>query len=215
MGHYGAGPMTTATGRDVITADVERVASLAARHAEATEAARTLAPEVVAACEQSRLFSALVPQAYGGLELDPLTYLDVVQGVSAADASAGWCVNIAATTGCLSWFFPPDTAAIVWGSPVATGGSYAVNGTGVPRAGGWDVTGRWAWGSGSTHCAWLSAGYSVVDGKDRVGLVEKSAATMLDTWHSAGLRGTASTDWTLDAGYIPDGYSISASGMPA
>ncbi len=182
-------------------------------HATQTEQGRTLAPRVVEACEEERLFTALVPKAYGGWELDPLSYVRIVEEVSAADAATGWCLNIAATTGCLSWYFPPATAKTVWGSPRATGGAYAPSGKGSPDGSGWRVSGQWAWGSGSPHCAWLTGGFLDDTGVGRIGLFRSHDVRLLDTWQSAGLRGTASTDWEVRDVMVDEGYWIPAAAL--
>src|SRR3712207_6780872 len=45
------------------------------------------------------LFRMLVPRALGGGEASPETLVRVVEAVSRADGSAGWLVNIGATSG--------------------------------------------------------------------------------------------------------------------
>ena len=55
-----------------------------------------LTAPVVQALLNAGLFYLMVPAALGGLEVDARTYLEVVEAISAADGSTGWCVMIGA-----------------------------------------------------------------------------------------------------------------------
>jgi alkylation response protein AidB-like acyl-CoA dehydrogenase len=123
------------------------------------EADRRLPDDVVAALVQAGLMRLVVPTAYGGPEVDPLTLLDVIETVAEADGATGWCVMIASTTASLSWYLEPDWAKTVFGDPSAVaGGVVAPHGTARRVTGGWTVTGRWPWGSGTQHCRWIAGG---------------------------------------------------------
>ena len=54
------------------------------------------------------MFRLLAPVEIGGGEIDPVTFLDVVEAASYADGSVGWCVMIG---GCYATFggLLPDT----------------------------------------------------------------------------------------------------------
>ena len=62
-------------------------AELTARAPE-FERARRLPPDMAAKFAEAGFMAMLVPQAYGGLETDPLTFLDVVETLAEADGSA-------------------------------------------------------------------------------------------------------------------------------
>ena len=59
-------------------------------HARASEQARRPADEVIEALREARIFELMVPRAYGGLELDLDTFLEVGLALAAGDASAAW-----------------------------------------------------------------------------------------------------------------------------
>ncbi len=57
------------------------------------DADRELPPEVLDAMHEAGLFRLLIPRAYGGAELDPVTYVQCVEQIATGDASAAWCMN--------------------------------------------------------------------------------------------------------------------------
>ena len=87
------------------------------------------------------------------------------------------------------------------------GGVFAPNGRGVSatRNGvdGFEVTGRWAWGSGTQHCRWVLGGASCDDGTFRLCWMPQSEITFHDTWHTSGMRGSGSLDYSVEAVFAP------------
>ena len=73
---------------------------------------------------------------------------------------------IGATSGLISGYLPPRRRREIYGRPdVVTGGVFAPRGEAVVVDGGYRVRGRWAFGSGSEHCAWLLGGCVVDRGR--------------------------------------------------
>ena len=64
-----------------------------------SERERRLPSSVLSAMHEARLFRMYVPIAYGGLETDPITSMEVVEAVAEADAAAAWNLMIGATYG--------------------------------------------------------------------------------------------------------------------
>jgi alkylation response protein AidB-like acyl-CoA dehydrogenase len=69
------------------------LAPLIAAHAPRTEQEREIAPEVLAALHEARLFRMLIPHSCGGLEVDPLTFMQAIEELAKADGSTAWCVS--------------------------------------------------------------------------------------------------------------------------
>lgn len=180
------------------------VAVVAAEHAEATEAGRRLAAPVVDAVRDAGLFRLCVPAVYGGLEVHPSVLVDCIEAVAQGDGAAGWCVMIGATTGAAAAYLPRSGAEELYADPAGiTGGVVAPNGRGRTVEGGVEVTGRWAWGSGSQHCSWLGLG-TITDAGHRLAFIPAADVEIVDTWHSMGLRGTGSHDLVVDGEVVPD-----------
>src|SRR6185295_19549665 len=88
-------------------------------HAAKTEEARQLAPEVLAALHEARLFRMLLPRSCDGLELQPATYVQVIEEIAKADASVAWCMAQGSGCSMTSAYMAPHVAREVFGDPRA------------------------------------------------------------------------------------------------
>ncbi len=181
-------------------------AALARSLADTTEQRRALPPDLVAAL--APLCRAGVPAQLGGPELPPAVSLETAEIVARGDASAGWCVSIAATSSLLSAYLPRKGADEIFGDPnTVAAGVWAPNGTGREVDGGVVVSGRWPFCSGISHADWLFAGFLLHQDGDpvmRIAAMPKRELEVLDTWHTSGLRGTASHDCVATEVFVPD-----------
>src|SRR4051794_9163009 len=178
---------------------------------------RRLPDELARALAEAGLFKLLVPRVLGGLEVDPLTAAEVVEAAARIDGSVGWAVMIGSQSAWYASYLPWPVADRVLGPPDATlAGALRPGGTAVAVDGGYRVSGRWSLASGCTYADHLYGSCRVVrPGNDaggtseiRVVYVPASAATVLDTWRSVGLRATGSHDFTLDDVVVPDEWTL-------
>ena len=191
--------------RQKLLAAVASVADVLTASAPESERLRTLAPAAVSALEDAGLLALKLPAALGGAEADPVTQIDVIEAVSALDASAGWCLMVGATTVAMPGVFLADDAVatvFAGGRIPRAAGCYMPTGHAVETCAGYRITGRWAFASGIRHAAWVSGTARVVrDGQPtterRVFVVPTSAVEIHDNWQVAGLRGTGSCDFSL------------------
>ncbi len=154
-----------------------------------------------------------LPVAYGGPGASPVDMIDAVGEVARGDGAAGWCAAIASTTSSLAAFLDPAVAAQIFPtSATATGGVFAPNGSGVADDDGYRVTGRWQWGSGTQHCAWIVGGAMCDDGSQRICFFPAAQVDFHDTWHSVGMRGTGSLDISVDDVYVAADHTVRAGG---
>lgn len=206
----------------------QEVAQLARQHADQSERDRRLAAPVVSALREAGLFRMLVPRELGGAEAAVADLVACIEAVAAGDGSAGWCLMIAATTGITAALLPPEGAREIHGDPGSiTGGMLMPRGTAVRVDGGYRVTGRWAYGSGSPHCTWLLGGVTVVDNTGatetlpgghphlRMAFFRAGDYVIHDTWHVSGLRGTGSHDYEVTDLFVPEHHTVAFSGTQA
>ena len=151
-----------------------------------------------------------VPAQLGGGEVPVQEMLDAVETVARADAAAGWCVMIQATSGVVGAYLGEEAAAEVFGSGDAVlGGVYAPLGRAEATAGGYRLTGRWPFASGSGHCTWLIAGAQLEEGAPRLLLLPAAEVEILDTWQVSGLAGTGSNDLRVTDAFVPGHRTLS------
>lgn len=194
------------------------VAADAGARAAEIEQLRRLPPDLVAALAATGVFKLWVPEVYGGAQGHLNDGLDAIEQVAYHDGSTGWCVMIAVTTGLCAGFLPPEHAAAIYGPPDAITGGFAMPaGTAKQVPGGLRVDGRWSWGSGTDHCTAICGGVRLVDSDPpRFPIVFFDAADveLIDTWHVAGLKGTASGDYAVDGAFVPEGRWVEWAGGP-
>lgn len=191
-----------------IVATAAGLAELIEAHADDGERGRRLPMPTVKGLTDAGLMRMCVPGEYGGPEVDPPTMVEAIEAVAHADGAAGWCSMIASTTSSMAAFLPAETATEIYGDPTSiTGGVFAPNGAGTATSvGGRDgfaVTGRWAWGSGTQHCRWVLGGALCDDGTFRLCWFPQSEVVFHDTWHTSGMRGSGSLDYSVEAVFAP------------
>ena len=108
----------------------------------------------------------------------------------------------------------PDSAiekVFVGGRPPKAAGVFAMGGKARPVPGGYQLTGRWGFGSGIKHSEWLSAGAQVIV-DDQVSPEQlrlafpTSQAEIHETWEVMGLRGTGSCDFSVTDIFVPEQF---------
>jgi alkylation response protein AidB-like acyl-CoA dehydrogenase len=181
--------------------------------------ARRVPQSVIDALRDLGVFRMLAPTDLGGGESDPLTFLRVVEAASYADGSVGWCVMIGGCYATFGGMLPEDAAQAIFGDPASiSAGAFRPQGVAHEVDGGYQVSGRWSLGSGSSHANWFVAGCALMrDGEPvmsprggpmfREMFVPVDAVVIVDTWDSTGLRGTASHDYTITDVFVPATYS--------
>ena len=184
------------------------------------EATRRIPAPLLSQLHDSRLFRMLLPRSCGGGEVAPQTLVLALEELARHDASVSWCVSIANSTALIAPYLDPEIARAIFGDPRATiawGPPNESRGVAVP--GGYRVTGRWNFASGCRHASWLGAHGTVIerDGMPRLNRYGRPAvltwlfpieqATLLDTWHTIGLRGTASDSYEVEDLFVPQAFT--------
>lgn len=144
---------------------VRRLEPLIRAHADEAERNGRLSQVVAAALAEAGVFRMCTLKSLGGLEVLPLTSVRVVEAVAPIDGSVGSCV-FTGSASCALGAFLCDTAAekIYSADPeVITGVVVFPPGKAVVREGGYLVSGRWPYGSGCHHCAWIGASCNVFE----------------------------------------------------
>jgi alkylation response protein AidB-like acyl-CoA dehydrogenase len=185
------------------------------------EAACQLPEDVLDAMHAAQMFRLLLPRSVGGVEMSPSIYIQAVEQIARGDASAAWCMN--QQTGCsMSAAYLSEAAAKeMFGGPrdaLAWGQSPGARA--VRADGGWRLTCKGSFASGSRHCSWLGAHVATFeadgtprrhpDGKaiERTMLFPRGVAKITDTWQVVGLCGTGSDDYEVTDLFIPDAHAV-------
>ena len=180
--------------------------------AEANDAGETLAWSSVVALYREGLLSLKVPRELGGPEVDPQLYLELCDELCYVNPSAGWCAFINSTSTAWVGAFLPDGGVeriFADGRMPIVSGAIIPRGLATPVAGGWKVSGRWPFASGSAHSSWLLAGFRIVRGDEpgpehMIMACPVEDVQFLDNWQVMGLKGTGSRDFVLTDYFVPE-----------
>ena len=205
-------PLDRETLRENLLTAIDRVRPTLEADAEANDVTETLEWSSVEALYREGLLSLKVPRELGGPEVDPLLYLELIDELSYINTSAGWCAFINSTSTALCGAFIPDAGVerIFPGDrmPIASG-ALIPRGLATSVEGGWRVSGRWPFASGSAHSSWLLAGFRIVR-NDEPGPEHMIMACpvedvqFLNNWQVMGLQGTGSRDFVLTDYFVPE-----------
>jgi len=206
--------VTVMSGLPDAAALVARAASLhpvLERNAERTDAERRLTDEVVQALKDTGLCRLMVPARLGGFQTSIRTYIDVMSELGRGCGSTAWVASLVNVCAWLASLFPERAQRDVWGSnPDAwVAGSLAPNGAATAVDGGWRVTGRWQWASGSLHAQWAACGIHMKNaGGEMVNfglsLMPMNEVAIEDTWFMVGMKGTGSNTIVATDVFVPE-----------
>ena len=171
------------------------------------ERERCVPPRIVAALKEAGLFRAIQPKRWGGAELQPTAVYDAEMAIGSADMSTAWIVGV---LGIIPWaiaLFDDRAGAEVWEKDANSLVCCAIRraGTATPVAGGFRLSGQWAYASGCQHADWalLGAAAGTTPENDYLMLVPKHDLAILDTWHVTGLKATGSHDVAVKDAFVP------------
>ncbi|HVF14895.1 MAG TPA: acyl-CoA dehydrogenase family protein [Acidimicrobiales bacterium] len=202
-------------------ASARRMAGPVAERSTAIEAAGRLPADVVAELRASGLLGLWLPAELGGAEAPAVDVVDAIAALAAADGSTGWCAAVSVSTGVLAAYLPEEGAREVFATPsTITGGSLNPAGRATATTDGYRISGRWGFGSGASHADWMCGACLLVDDAGELvttdegrpeallAMLPTSAVTIADTWHTSGLRATASHDFEIEAFDVPRRHTM-------
>ena len=196
---------------------VDSLGPLIEKHAADAEANRQLSSAVYDAMYHAGLFAMLAPKARGGIELHPVGCMRVWEAIARFDASAAWNLVMNQAIAAFAAWLPADGVAEMFRNGLPTVAGALNPPTAATRSdGGWRITGQVPFASGCHHADWLGVpavemerGQPKLDpgtGQPAVfgAFLPRSVATILDTWHTLGMRGTGSSDVAVKDLFVPD-----------
>lgn len=195
------------------------LAPLIASEAPEIERTRRLTPSVVDALIENGLYRALLPQSLGGSEAPPEIFMQMLEEIAKADASTAWCLGQCSVCAMIAAALDHDSAHEIFNTApgILAWGAVAHEARAVE--GGYRVTARWDFASGSRQASWLGAHVRIVnaDGTPRKTaegapemrtiLFPLASAVMHDVWEAIGLAGTGTDSYEVHDLFIPDRFA--------
>ncbi|HEY2618682.1 MAG TPA: acyl-CoA dehydrogenase family protein [Acetobacteraceae bacterium] len=199
------------------------------RYHDEIEREQRLSPALVEQLHAAGCYRMVIPRALGGLQVDPLTYLRVVELLAEGAGSVGWnvCNNSIGQLVTLGLpdegvheIYPSGHATVIAGTAVQGGGQA------VPVAGGYRISGRWTFGTGCQESTWMLGSFQILDNGIprrrpdggslywRAVFPRAEAEIVPGSWDVTGLRGTGSFDWAVKDVFLPERRAMVHAGMP-
>jgi 3-hydroxy-9,10-secoandrosta-1,3,5(10)-triene-9,17-dione monooxygenase len=171
------------------------------------EQLRRLPPETVKDLVASGLVRVGTPDRYGGHGLDIDTGHAVAWELGRACGSTAWCGSLWIVHNWWLGHFPERAQDEYFASGPDTLSSTCLNvagGKAVPVSGGFRVSGRWSFSSGSEASTWaMVAVPGAGPGSMLWLLLPRSDYAVADTWFASGMRGTGSSDVVVEDVFVP------------
>lgn len=174
---------------------------------------RNVSSETIAEMKEAGFFRILQPKRWGGYEMHPNVFFEVQKALAEGCMSTGWMYGV---VGCHPYemaLFHDEAQEEVWGddADMLVSSTYQPVGKVTHVEGGFRLSGRWGFSTGSVHCGWVLLGAFCPPKDDgtpaemRTFLLPRSDYTIdEDAWHTFGLQGTGSHDIIVDDVFIPD-----------
>jgi len=174
-------------------------------------------------------YRMVIPRSLGGLGVDPLTYLRVVELLAEGAGSVGWNIANNSIGQLVTLGLPEEGVEEIYGhrgDTIIAGTAVQGGGQGVPVEGGYRISGRWQFGSGCQESSWMLGSFQIIeDGEPRRspegkplfwrGIFSRAEAEVVPgSWDVAGLRGTGSFDWTVEDVFLPERRVMVHAGVP-
>lgn len=199
---------------------VMQLAPIIREHADRAERDAQMPPEVAEAFHEAGLFRILLPRSMGGGALTIPESLRLVEEVARIDGSAGWNLAIWSAGPIFGHNLSRHAFETIYGDPraVIAGSLNPMTSRAVAVEGGWRFSGKATYASGAAYASHLLASGVIlrggapelVDGLPmmRASLFPIKHAQILNTWSTAGMRGTASNDCVFADVFVPDEFTF-------
>lgn len=169
--------------------------------------------ETVAEFAKAGFFKILQPEQWGGYAMDPQVFYAVGLEVARHCPSSAWILGVIAVHNWQLALFDDQAAQDVWSDDptVLISSSYAPVGKVKVVDGGFQLSGRWSFSSGSEHCKWAFLGAVVPTPEApfdmanyRTFLVPIEDYDIVHNWDVVGLQGTGSHDIVVENAFVPE-----------
>ena len=196
---------------DDLIARIRELQPLIEKNAAQGEADRRVVEESITALTDAGVFKVAQPRRYGGYQTSLRTMLDVSAAVAEADGGTGWVVALANVCAWLTGLFSEQAQDDVWG----TAPDAKVSGVQTPSAeavkvdGGFRLTGRWLYSSGSWHASWAILGFPILDDNGQLidqglALVPATDLEIEENWFVAGMSSSGSNCLVATDVFVPE-----------
>jgi alkylation response protein AidB-like acyl-CoA dehydrogenase len=189
-------------------------------YADKIDGERELPKPLFHALADAGIYRMCVPREIGGPEVDFPTYLQVIEELAKGDASTAWTVSQGANWATYAARMSPAAARVIWTDTPRSvvSNSPAPTAKAVVVPGGFRITGRQPFSTGIQHASWVAAHAQVIENGEvrqrngkpeaRYCLIPKGEVTVIDAWHTKGMRGTGTHSFEVKDVFVPEARTV-------
>jgi 3-hydroxy-9,10-secoandrosta-1,3,5(10)-triene-9,17-dione monooxygenase len=169
--------------------------------------------ETIEELKRINAFNAIVPKAYGGLEVEFPIVPQIFRTLGRGCVSTAWCMGFLIYHNFQFSFYNKKAQDEAFGGRGYTMAAGLIVPAGEAKRveGGFVLNGRWNYATGILHCDYVAVPAPVVgDGEPEFYrfYVPVEDVEILDTWHVAAMKATGSRDITLTDVFVPEHRGI-------
>lgn len=172
---------------------------------------RFISDDIISRFKQVGVYRALVPKIYGGDECSPAQFCELIEQIATADGSAGWVASFGMSPFYLG-ALPVDTLQALYkeGPDVVFAGGIFPTQKATPADGGYRVSGRWSFASGSMGASVFGVGIVPDNGEPlpRMAVLPRESVHIDPVWNTVGLAGTGSHDLLVNDAFVPQEWTF-------
>ncbi|MBO9198459.1 hypothetical protein J5277_30510 [Rhizobium sp. 16-449-1b] len=191
--------------REDLLSRLESVLPLLKSNAARTDAEGAIPQENLDALCAAGLGKILRPRRFGGIEVSLETVMELQIRMATACGSTAWVMSLASLSSYLLAHYPLKAQEEVWSTDADVRAALVASDAEAVKEdvdGGWMVSGRWRYASGSAYCQWaiLAVPHTAPDGRADTGLalIPMSDIAIEKSWDVSGMRGTASDTLVIE-----------------
>jgi alkylation response protein AidB-like acyl-CoA dehydrogenase len=157
---------------------------------------------------EQKLFKLFLPDTLGGPGMSLQETLNVIQRCAYINGTLGWLVQIGNGGNYFAAYVDEKTSHELFSPANAVlAGSGAISGTANPVDGGYNVSGKWKYASGSAYASFFTFSAKVEGGDQAIsGCLMPGQVNVIDDWKSIGMRFSTTNTFTAENQFVPHKY---------
>ncbi len=170
--------------------------------------------DIIQKLKQLGVYRAFVPKRFGGDEISPLQFCELIERLSMADGSVGWVASFGMSPAYLGSLPEATLQELYKDSPdiVFAGGIFPPQSAELVDDC-FMVNGRWKFSSGCKGADIVGVGiapkkHNETQGLPRMAVLPAHKAKIEMTWDTVGLKGTGSHDLVVENVSVPEAWTF-------
>lgn len=161
--------------------------------------------EALRIIRHEKLFKLFLPEILGGRGMSLPETMNVIQRCAFINGSLGWLVQIGNGGNYFAGYIEEKLSRELFTPANAVlAGSGATTGTATPVDGGFVISGKWKYASGSAYASFFTFSAKVAGSDQTIsGVLMPDQVSVIDDWKTIGMRYTTTNTFTAENQFVP------------